>query len=542
VVTLLLASGANIEASDEQGSTPLHYASVNGNSEIVSLLLANGAKADVVDKDGNSPLQLAKGRGHKDTVGVLERGRVVAVPPKLADFNGTNTLNTPKAASVKAPSPVSTVKATTSPIATVSAHPAPLKAPIKNAEDRQQSVKKVEPPPTVAAKPKSPTGFKQQQESPNGTKASVENVQVVKASLYEDDIPYDINQLRDTIKLTAALANSLAHQMQAHDEVLDILVNKTKECPSLVMLIPCKRKWKDWLSPTLFTQDKFMLTFICPVSLCVVECGPKGTGWEVSEPKKWVKKWGPALLVTLKVLQVAMVAGRLLGLPIPYFSCSAESLGLGGDNMNSTFVSDFMSSSWNQIAYYTAEKGFSQASASLSESLQSSIPSLDEASLKCALLQCSDHAYQAIHTFVQQFGAIEDLLRGKMSRQRYGKHVEWISDEMVDTWKEQLRNRELESCISLPAAPIVSMPPTKELPPSSPLRSVPQPEAPSSFPWLSDKLSKTTQISPTDISKIVQILVREGIDSESVLSGIEGKDFTAKYLKRKKIKASAENT
>jgi len=195
-----------------------------------------------------------------------------------------------------------------------------------------------------------------------------------------------------------------------------------------------------------------------------------------------------------------------------------------------------MSSSWNQIAYYTAEKGLDQASESLSASLQSSIPSLDQASLKCALLQCSDHAYKAIHTFVEQFGAIEDLLRGSMSRQRYGQHVEWVSDAMVDTWKEQLRNRELESCKSLPT---ISTPSTlsKELPPSPP-----SPSQPAAFPWLADKLSKTTQMSPTDISKIVQILVREGIDNEVVLTGNDGRNFTSENLSSIDIQASPSHS
>ena len=64
-----------------------------------------------------------------------------------------------------------------------------------------------------------------------------------------------------------------------------------------------------------------------------------------------------------------------------------------------------------------------------------------------------------------------------------------------------------------------------------------QSNTPSSFPWLADKLTKATQMSPTDISKIVQILVREGIDNEVVLSGIVGKDYIADYLSSIDIKA-----
>ena len=60
-----------------------------------------------------------------------------------------------------------------------------------------------------------------------------------------------------------------------------------------------------------------MVVFVCPVTFKVIKCVPIGDGWEVSNPKGWVKKWGPAILVSLKVLNFALKAGRVLGLPLP---------------------------------------------------------------------------------------------------------------------------------------------------------------------------------------------------------------------------------
>jgi hypothetical protein len=60
-----------------------------------------------------------------------------------------------------------------------------------------------------------------------------------------------------------------------------------------------------------------MLMVVCPVTLQVVECGPNGMGWEMTQAKQWVKKWGPAILASLCVLKAAVVAGRVLGLPLP---------------------------------------------------------------------------------------------------------------------------------------------------------------------------------------------------------------------------------
>ena len=60
-----------------------------------------------------------------------------------------------------------------------------------------------------------------------------------------------------------------------------------------------------------------MVVFVCPVAFKVIKwCVPIGDGWEVRNPKGWVK-WGPAIVVSLKVLNFAMKAGRVLSLPLP---------------------------------------------------------------------------------------------------------------------------------------------------------------------------------------------------------------------------------
>lgn len=55
-VELLLDSGADIEARNEDGSTPLIWASAYAQTEVVKVLIHRGAKLDVTDNDGNTPL------------------------------------------------------------------------------------------------------------------------------------------------------------------------------------------------------------------------------------------------------------------------------------------------------------------------------------------------------------------------------------------------------------------------------------------------------------------------------------------------------
>ncbi len=60
LVKYLIRRGADINAIDNWGRTPLHYACEYGNLEIVQCLTANGAKINAKDIDGMTPLDCAK--------------------------------------------------------------------------------------------------------------------------------------------------------------------------------------------------------------------------------------------------------------------------------------------------------------------------------------------------------------------------------------------------------------------------------------------------------------------------------------------------
>ena len=55
----LLGKGADIDATCEDGSTPLHIAVQNDSSNVVHFLLENGAILEAKTKDGKTPLQQA---------------------------------------------------------------------------------------------------------------------------------------------------------------------------------------------------------------------------------------------------------------------------------------------------------------------------------------------------------------------------------------------------------------------------------------------------------------------------------------------------
>ena len=66
-----LADGADVNAKDKYGLTPLHHAAWQGRNEIVELLIANGADVNAKDVDGGTPLHYAAWQGRNEIVELL---------------------------------------------------------------------------------------------------------------------------------------------------------------------------------------------------------------------------------------------------------------------------------------------------------------------------------------------------------------------------------------------------------------------------------------------------------------------------------------
>ena len=71
VARLLLDRGANVDARDDVGDTPLHWAAHDGHLDVVELLLEHGADVNARAKDGATPLHAAAVNGRVDVVELL---------------------------------------------------------------------------------------------------------------------------------------------------------------------------------------------------------------------------------------------------------------------------------------------------------------------------------------------------------------------------------------------------------------------------------------------------------------------------------------
>jgi ankyrin repeat protein len=71
-VKKLLKEGADVNAKDEFGWTPLHGAAILGHIEVVKLLLEHGADPDIADIIGENAMSLARKKGYYSIVKLIE--------------------------------------------------------------------------------------------------------------------------------------------------------------------------------------------------------------------------------------------------------------------------------------------------------------------------------------------------------------------------------------------------------------------------------------------------------------------------------------
>jgi len=90
LVSDLIRFGADVNAAESDGTTPIFHAAFNGNSILVHALLDAGARTDARNEVGQTPLMVAAKSGSVQTVLLLLRFGSTA---SARDQNGRNALH-----------------------------------------------------------------------------------------------------------------------------------------------------------------------------------------------------------------------------------------------------------------------------------------------------------------------------------------------------------------------------------------------------------------------------------------------------------------
>ena len=73
VRSLVSTPGADVNATDERGSTPLLEAARYGHDDVTRVLIAAGADVKAKDNEGNTALTLAVRGNHDEVVRILKQ-------------------------------------------------------------------------------------------------------------------------------------------------------------------------------------------------------------------------------------------------------------------------------------------------------------------------------------------------------------------------------------------------------------------------------------------------------------------------------------
>ena len=73
----------------DNGYTPLQYAAMRGNAQMVELFIRNGADVTMLSRDGESAVELALKMDHRQVVEVLKKARQELLAQAEADKKGT---------------------------------------------------------------------------------------------------------------------------------------------------------------------------------------------------------------------------------------------------------------------------------------------------------------------------------------------------------------------------------------------------------------------------------------------------------------------
>lgn len=116
------------------------------------------------------------------------------------------------------------------------------------------------------------------------------------------------------------LQEGVVDKVKSHEISIGQIAQGELDVPRLFVLLPVEKEpslVSKLLSPKSFVQDRYRLDFLDPVTGYAARCGPKGIGYEITLPQKWIADHQKDIVIGIQVLKITAKAGRLAGLPLP---------------------------------------------------------------------------------------------------------------------------------------------------------------------------------------------------------------------------------
>ena len=327
--------------------------------------------------------------------------------------------------------------------------------------------------------------------------------------------------------------------VRSQDNSLYLLQSQIrKECPSLVWFYPKNSMF--WLNDPVqyLLNDTLMMVFVCPSTWKVMECGPRGTGWEVHAPREFLKKTMPVVLLSIYAMQKMALKGIPVSIPLSWQNSPVSVATL---LIPRKVVRTALKEKFDADHCMRCLSAFTDAMQELIDPLDLTLNSLyskvklqqdghsqkkdagtfPEVSLgtefPSAFFEESYSSIQALLTTGDnaKLGTLEDQLRGRMERvMTEDRDVQWVS---------RARFRPNSQTLYYPPALM-----TQKTPESMVKRVLYE----AGKSWLAEKL-KEKAFDDESVEFCEQtLMVQDAFDTENAFAQISPEEFNANYLRK----------
>jgi hypothetical protein len=317
--------------------------------------------------------------------------------------------------------------------------------------------------------------------------------------------------------------SGINRKLQSISSVLEVLVGNKQDCPRLIIVLPKDgnrylQMLKNPVDVALF-KSSMIVKFVCPITYKVID----DYEVEIKDAREFVKKYGPILLISIRILQVGMTVGKLLGLPLPsadLFPVSELKSIMALNNSNNVHdkLTTLALNKMSDVINQQIDQSLKTFSTQLDPFLNPTEDGFNNMQINKSLQTITDANYKEFHKLLTKNYTMDlaNELRGKMSRLCGGDgFVEWVSIAGEDEWYN--KHGRLDDPTTTTAKGVIT---SSMAAPIDDIKS-----------WLVDKLV-AKKMSKENADDACNKLISQDITTADIFIGCDESDMTKDFLKQ----------